>query len=100
MVDIFSLGFNDPSVIGWCKEQHFYTDLNGIFIAIIALGLFTLFWVWKFLCENHAPIVVSVGEERCERIANVLLLSGSLVLAGFLVWFFFFYKLEFMAHSI
>jgi len=82
----------NQEIIDWCREQHFFNDFNGIFIAIIAFGLFALFWVWKFLCENHQPIVDSVGKERCEKIAHALLLSSFFVFAGFLAWFFFMFK--------
>lgn len=73
-------------------SQHFNAGQASVWLVIAAFACLVIFFAFQLLYEHSAALKAKVSEDHAERFLGLLVQFAGLLLAGFLIYFFFFFK--------
>ncbi len=81
--------------IGWCGRQHFNNHFQGFDIILYAFFAIIAYHLWVYAYDKDLlNIKKKVDEEMASKIARLLIMFCTLLLAGFIIYWLFFFKPE------
>lgn len=78
----------------WCSHQHFWHNYQGVYVLALSAVMLLAYFIFKTAYSHSESLRQKVPDVTAEWICDKLVLLAFLLLAGWFIYFLFFFMPE------